>query len=232
MRTVSFVPGEFYHLYNRGVDKRDVFLHTTCYQRFYESLYLFNDKNYDRKNGKLFERVLQLAGAEVFEIDRKCLVSILAFKQMSNHFHLLVREEQEGGISEFMHRLGTGYTNFFNLQQGRTGSLFEGPFQAVHVKNEAHLTHLVRYIHLNELDRHGIPWREGEVCDWETALQKLDDDPYSSHEMEGTPNVGHICELSYHVHIWEKDSPRKSEIQSCSPLKTARLLSTPQMSLA
>lgn len=181
MRLTDFSQNGYFHLYNRGTDKRDIFLEDRDFQRFYESLYLFNDKNYNRKGGQIFERVVQLSGAEVFAMDRDCLVSILSYKLMTNHYHLLLREEQEGGVSAFMHRLGTGYTNYFNVQMNRSGSLFQGPFQAVHVASDSQLEHLVRYIHLNELDRYGIPWREGEVVDWEQCFQLLHKDPYSSH---------------------------------------------------
>lgn len=181
MRDIHFAPDQYYHIYNRGVDKRAVFLSPADYERFLESLYLFNDKRYDRKNGKILERVVQLASAEAWCEERDCLVSVAAFKLMSNHFHLQVREEQEGGVSEFMHRVATGYTNYFNLRQGRTGSLFEGPFKAVHIQSDAQLQHTIRYTHLNELDRHGIPWRNGEIEDWNRCLELLDQDPYSSH---------------------------------------------------
>lgn len=181
MRLTDFSPNEYFHLYNRGTDKRDIFLDERDFQRFYESLYLFNDMDYNRKGGQILERVIQLSSAEVFAADRDRLVSILAYKMMNNHYHLVVREEQVGGISEFMHRLGTGYTNYFNVRMKRSGSLFQGPFQAVHVENDSQLEHLVRYVHLNELDRHGVSWREGEVVDWERCFKLLHEDSYSSH---------------------------------------------------
>ncbi|OGL72122.1 hypothetical protein A3D69_01420 [Candidatus Uhrbacteria bacterium RIFCSPHIGHO2_02_FULL_54_11] len=122
-----------------------------------------------------------LAGSEVFSYDRDLLVSIVAFKMMTNHFHIILREEHENGISIFMHKLGTGYTHFFNKGHGRSGSLFEGPFKAVHIQSDAQLEHSIRYAHFNELDRHGILWREGKVEDWCQALDILDKDTHSSH---------------------------------------------------
>ncbi|MBI2484704.1 transposase [Candidatus Uhrbacteria bacterium] len=181
MRTTEFASGEYYHIYNRGVDKRQIFLSPLDFERFYESLYLFNDRSYDRKGGDKVERTLQLAGAEVFGIDRDPLASILSFELMSNHFHMLIRQERDGGVSEFMHRVGTGYTNYFNGLYKRTGSLFEGPFHAVQIQSDAQLIHVIRYIHLNGLDGSSHLWREGEVLDWDRALHLLDQYSWSSH---------------------------------------------------
>lgn len=181
MREIKFDVDEFYHVYNRGVDKRITFSSYVEYQRFYESLYLFNDKNYERKLGATLDRMVLLAGSDVFSYDRDPLVSVVAFKMMNNHYHLLLREEQEEGTSKFMHKLGTGYTHFFNRNHERSGSLFEGPFEAVHIQSDAQLEHVIRYLHFNEFDQHGIPWREGEVENWERALAILDADQHSSH---------------------------------------------------
>ena len=178
---IEFTPGEYYHVYNRGVDGRKIFLSDTDRQRFYESLYLFNDKNYERKHGDFLERIVQLSTAEAFHEDRERFVSIIAFNLMDNHFHIGLREERLEGVSEFMHRMSTGFTNFFNLLHERSGSLFQGPFQAVHVKSDSQLEHLVRYIHLNELDKYGIPWREGKVEDWDNCLRLIDKGTFSSH---------------------------------------------------
>lgn len=196
MRNIHFDVGEYYHVYNRGVDKRDVFSSPDESQRFYESLYLFNDKAYERKDGTFLDRIVLLAGSEVFSYERNQLVSIVAFKLMTNHFHLLLREEQENGISLFMHKLGTGYTNFFNRNHARTGSLFEGPFEAVHIESNAQLEHDVRYIHFNELDRHGFDWRSGNIENWNQALAVLGADPYSSHQVySGHPQQLPVVDL-------------------------------------
>jgi putative transposase len=181
MRKIDFAPDEYYHLYNRGVDKRVIFVSDEDKDRFCESIYLFNDKNHACVSGNKVERGSTLSCAEVLPDMREHLVSILAFKLMHNHYHILVREELDGGISEFMHRLGTGYTNFFNMKYNRTGSLFGCPFEAVRVESDSQLTHTIRYIHLNELDNYDINWRNGEIVDWSKAIKVLDEDVYSSH---------------------------------------------------
>jgi len=76
------------------------------------------------------------------------LVRIMADCLMPNHYHLLVEEIQENGISRFMHKLGTGYTNFFNKKCNRVGSLFQGPFKAVAIENDIQLQYILAYINV------------------------------------------------------------------------------------
>ncbi len=125
MRKITFTNNEVYHVYNRGVDKRNTFLIEKDHLRFMKSVDQFkNDKN-------------------------NMFVEILAYCLMPNHFHLLIKQKSENGISIFMHKLGTGYTKYFNKKYNRSGSLFESTFKAKHVKNEEYYKHVSKYIHLN-----------------------------------------------------------------------------------
>lgn len=146
MRKQSFITNYFYHLYNRGVEKRKVFLNTDDYSRFLESLEVFNCF----ENVKIFyERLRKLKQAK--PVKREPLVSICAYCLMPNHFHLLLKQLVEEGISKFLQKLTTGYTMFFNNKYEREGSLFQGTFKAVLVETEPQLLHLSRYIHLNPI---------------------------------------------------------------------------------
>lgn len=93
------------------------------------------------------ERRLILANLETKRI--RPPLEIITFCLMPNHFHLTVRQLVENGISNFMHRIGTGFTNYFNLRLERTGRLFEGPFKAKLVETDEQLLHLTRYQHIN-----------------------------------------------------------------------------------
>ena len=87
-----------------------------------------------------------------YELDgkeRQPLVSIISFCLIPNHFHSFLRQETDQGISKFLHRLSMGYTKYFNLRYSRTGHLFESAYKIVPVEQDAHFTHLSRYIHLN-----------------------------------------------------------------------------------
>lgn len=183
MRKEQFVNGHYYHVFNRGVDRRILFLDRYDYERFYESIYLFNDSNYRHEGGRITRKLDRLARLLETGLDRKPLVRIVAYCFLPNHFHVFLEQLQENGIQTFFHRLQMGYAHYFNLRHRRSGGLFENPFQAVLIEDEAHFQHLSRYIHLNALDTSPIKWREGEVTDWNIAEDALDRYPWSSHHV-------------------------------------------------
>ena len=163
IRSVSFVEGEFYHVYNRGTDKRMLFKDETDRQRFLKLLYISNSiqsinvRNILRKN------------SEPYTYDRGVpLVSIGAYCLMPNHFHLLLTPCVEEGVSLFMKKLGTGYSMYFNKRYNRTGTLFEGPFRAKWAGDDIYLKYLYAYIHLNPLKLWGRVDKTNELSDQET----------------------------------------------------------------
>jgi putative transposase len=183
MRKIEFINDHYYHIFNRGVDKRAIFSSERDFSRFYESLYLFNDANYKHRDGHLFTRLGDLSCHEINEEDRSPLVSIVSFCLMKNHFHLLLRQKVEGGISLFMKKITQGYSRYFNEVNERSGTLFEGRYKAVEVKADNHFLHMPRYIHLNALDGINGEWRKGSVEDWQRAKRKLDEFEWSSHHV-------------------------------------------------
>ena len=78
------------------------------------------------------------------------LVVIVAYCLNQNHFHFILTPISDGGIQKFMHRLGTGYTMFFNEKYKRSGSLFQGRYKAVHIETNEYLIHLSAYVNLND----------------------------------------------------------------------------------
>lgn len=178
MKRLQFDNDHIYHIYNRGVEKRNIFLTQNDYQRFIVNLYEFNDiapvLNFGRNlSSQPIEIRLQSPR-------KKPLVEILAFCLMRNHYHLMLRQLEENGITEFMRKLGTGYTNYFNLKNRRVGPLFQGKFKAVLLDREQHFQHLPHYIHLNPLDFNMPAWREGRVEDAQKALNYLREYHWSS----------------------------------------------------
>lgn len=184
MRKIRFVDENIYHIYNRGVEKRKIFLNNKDYFRFIHNLFEFNDeapainlyykkpilKSYEAKphNIKIYHK-------------RKLLVEILIFCLMPNHFHLLLKQKRENGVSEFMHKLGTGYSMYFNQKYERTGSLFQGTYKAVPISSDAHFIHLPYYIHLNALDLIEPNWRNGEIKNLNKAIKFLENYRWSSY---------------------------------------------------
>lgn len=146
--------GEIYHVFNRGVEKRHIFNNDLDRRRFILGLKFFNDKN---PAPKINPPNLAEVGLPQIE-DR--LVDNMAFTLMSNHYHLLIQPRSENGLTEFMRKLGTGYTNYFNLKYGRVGPLFQGKYKIVHVGKENQLINLIHYIHVNPIETVNPGWKE------------------------------------------------------------------------
>jgi len=182
MRKEPLVTGEYYHLYNRGVNSGLIFKGDQDKERYYQSMFLFNNQGYRRSRGDRFEEeVLMATASGDCDLRGEPFVTILGFCLMSNHYHMLVRQEVDNGISRFMHKLSKGYARYANIRHDRTGPLFEGKFESRHLFEESHFMHLVPYIHLNALDAIGVPWREGQVKNWSMAEAGLDAFQWSSH---------------------------------------------------
>ena len=145
-RRVVFAPDQYYHVYNRGIDRQLIFREPENY--------VF-----------LLRRIREYAN----RLD----VAIIAYCLMPNHYHLLLRQSGEQPAGLLPQRVLNSYTKAFNRRYGRRGTLFVGPYQAIHVDREGYLLHLCRYIHANPI-RHGLV---NEIGAW----------PYSNyHEWVGT----------------------------------------------
>ena len=197
MKKPVFGNGGIYHVYNRGVEKRNVFLDDHDYFRFLYSLYEFNDKNPAYKISEVRLREAEIR-KEFLLRERKTIVDIFAFCLMDNHFHLLVRQIADEGIVRFMHKVGTGYTNYFNKKYERVGPLFQGSFKAVKIENESHLLHLPYYIHANPLDLVMSKWRQEGITDCKKATHFLEQYKYSSHmDYMGNSSYTSILQMKF-----------------------------------
>lgn len=175
-RSVQFGPGEFYHLYNRGTDKRVIFVNPRDYERFLALLYLCNQSEpvIFRLQGNTFKELLSERKAEP-------LVDIVSYCLMPNHVHVLVHERKDNGISKFMQKVMTGYTMYFNKKYERTGALFQGTFKATHVNNDRYLSYLISYIHLNPIKLIDPLWKEAGIANTKRAKNYLQKYPYSTY---------------------------------------------------
>jgi putative transposase len=162
MATINrFAFGEMYHCYNRGVDKRVTFNTHADHERFIELLFSCNSVDSLQRSD-----MGHIAHIDIFNIPRaEPLVAIGAYALMPNHFHLLLREIKEGGISLFMGRLGNSYTKYFNTKNERNGNLFTKPFRTKHVSTDGHFSHIAQYIHLNPIELFEPGWKYGHVSD-------------------------------------------------------------------
>jgi putative transposase len=116
-------------------------------------------------------------------IERDRIVDLHAWCLMRNHYHLLVSEHVEGGVTSFMRKLNTGYTNYFNERYKRNGVLFQGRTKKVLIHSSAHFLHVLHYIHLNPLDYLSTAraWRSGRVSEPDKARAYLEKYRWSSY---------------------------------------------------
>jgi REP element-mobilizing transposase RayT len=145
MRKKNFANGEFFHIYNRGVDRRIIFSDRYDIDRFFQSMIEFNAVE---PVGSIYENSFRQLGGETPK-SAEGLVNIIAYCLNPNHFHLILEQLVDGGISEFMKRLGGGYTGYFNKKHERSGSLFQGVFKDVHINSNEYLLHVSAYVNLN-----------------------------------------------------------------------------------
>lgn len=157
---VPIAEGEWYHCYNRGVDKRNTFTSNRDYERFLMLMFLSAGQKKtqlsDIRNATL-PRVLsnkRLArGSPLVEIGAYCL--------MPNHVHFIVKEVIEGGISTFMQRVFTGYAMYFNRRSERTGPLFAGNYKSKHLSSDRYFKHAINYVHMNPIELYEPKWKTG-----------------------------------------------------------------------
>jgi len=170
-RKTILATGEIYHVYNRGVEKRPLFLTKWDNNRFLELINYYRFINCPVKYSyfKLLssdekEKVLK----NLQEASGKW-VDILAFCLMPNHIHFLLKQLEDNGISKFMAKIANSFSHFFNVKQKRVGHLFQGAFKAVRIESDEQLIHVSRYIHLNPVSSYLI------------NFDKLEDYEYSSY---------------------------------------------------
>lgn len=183
-RQTPLVNDSFYHIYNRGVEKREIYTVDGDYKRFLETLYYYQFSgpkpqfsNRDRFKSNEFDK-------------NPKIVELVCFCLMPNHFHLMLKQLKDKGIQEFMGKLANSYTKYFNTKHNRVGPLLQGEFKAVLVESDEQLVHLSRYIFLN-------PYVAEITKDWENF-------PYSSFREFINKSVFSIC-CGEHILTYFKD---------------------------
>ena len=184
-RLLPLVEGQIYHVFNRGIDHRLTFANKLELKRAVAVI----DHYRFVKPRLRFSKLLKLSSEErnKFQIDMRAgpkLVDILSFCLMPNHFHFLLRQVSDKGISKFLSNFQNSYTRYFNIKNERDGPLFLDQFKAVLVETDEQLMHVSRYIHLNPVTSYVIK-----------DFDSLFDYPWSSlaEYIKGTES---ICEIN------------------------------------
>ncbi len=175
IRSVSLIENENYHIYNRGVNKMNIFISHSDYDRFLKLMYISNSIN-----AKKFSDVETSPGkAWTVEKDGE-IVDIISYCLIPNHFHFILKEKVKNGISTFMHRLCTSYSIYFNKKYDHSGVVFQGKFKSEHINNDNYFKYLFSYIHLNPIKLIQNNWKEIGVINLTEAQKYLFEYKYSS----------------------------------------------------
>ncbi|MFC1727557.1 transposase [Patescibacteria group bacterium] len=151
LRAVPLVNNEVYHIYNRSITSTPTFTCKRDYQRALNILNYYQYANTPDSYSKL-KRYSLKEKSDLFnrlKKENKVLIKIISFCLMPNHFHFLLQQQKEEGISKCVGNFQNSYTRFFNLKNKRLGPLFQGAFKAVRIETDEQFLHVSRYIHLN-----------------------------------------------------------------------------------
>ena len=202
---------DLYHICNRGVEKRDVFLDDGDRARFVHGLFVFNDANIV-PNYLLHMRGNTYPAGHT----REPLVKIHAWCLMPNHYHILLSpiDDDPMRISAFAHKLGMGYAKFFNEKYSRSGYLWQGKYRKKRIERDAHFLYIPYYIHLNPLDLSMPKWRDGSVQNPEKALKILREYRWSSFlDYTGHKNFRSIIDTSLLSDMLGSSRKQENEIR-------------------
>lgn len=214
MKKPQFTSDHIYHIYNRGVEKRNTFLDDKDYLRFIHDLFEFNDEEpvsnvlyyFDPKSMEVQPRYNKEERKR-----RKLLVEILIFTLMPNHFHLLLRQKRERGIVKFMQKIGTGYTMYFNQKYERVGALFQGRYKAVLVESQAHFLHLPFYIHANPVFK---KYGGSTSIHWKEAMKYLEKYRWGSFlDYIGRKNFPSVTSRSFLLNYFDGEQTYRKETE-------------------
>ena len=168
MRLIRVAPGEHYHIFNRAVNKQVIFHDTNDYFRFLFLILYFQSPSIFQQLGRKVKEFVQSRALDMIEeneIIKKRRLELVAFCIMPNHFHLIVKELEEGGITAYMQRVLTAYSKYYNTKYKKSGHVFQGPYQVVHIADDRQLLHLSAYIHRNP--REIVKWfRREDQYQW------------------------------------------------------------------
>lgn len=183
-RKQQFINNEIYHIVLRGVDDNLIFKNTDDYYRSIFSIYEFNHIGpIEIRRRRQIRAQLKRAGGGLSSAtdSRKRLVEILAFCFMPNHIHLLLRQLKEGGITNFMRKVGTGYAGYFNRKYKRRGHLFQNKFASVYIKDDEQLKTALVYIHTNPISLVEPKWKEMGIKEPEKIIGFLENYKWASY---------------------------------------------------
>ena len=167
MPQAIFAENYFYHVFNRGVTRQPIFKTKRDYQRAIITLNFYQHQKPPLRLARALSLNKEEKGNFFKELKGKAkLAEIICYCLMPNHFHLLLKQKMNGGISKFLSNFSNSYTRYFNVKRKRVGPLFQGIFKAVRIETDEQLIHVSRYIHLNPIASLVIKEKELDNYPW------------------------------------------------------------------
>lgn len=192
----------FFHILNRGVEKRKIFLTKDNYLRFVYNLNTLNNRNIALPHR---DRLLALQKPG----KKEEIVDILCWCLMPNHPHIFVQEQVDGGASLLSKKLICGYTHYFNLQSDRKGVLFQGRSKIISIKHNAHFIHIPYYILSNPIELVEPKWKEKGIKNLKKVIAFLENYKYSSFpDIIGKDNFPEIINKKLFYDVYETNETR------------------------
>ncbi|HEX9722020.1 MAG TPA: transposase [Candidatus Paceibacterota bacterium] len=222
----QFEIGNIYHVVNRGVEKRRIFLKNQDYSRFIFGLEFFNSE----ESARLWELLAKAGTVPAFgeRLDnarsktKQRIVELLAFALMPNHYHLIMREIMPNGISSFMRKMG-GYSTYFNKQYERVGSLFQSRYKAVPIKNDEQLYTTFVYVHTNPVELKEPLWKDFQVRDEKRALAWLEEYRWSSyHDYLGRQMFPETTQREFFLNFYGGEEKCRGAVEEWIKLKARK----------
>jgi len=209
--------GDFFHLVNRGVEKRKIFLTEDDYLRFTYNLYDFNDVNnavlsYHRRRKSDMSDVRRPTAHPIAGGKKQKLVDILCWCLISNHLHVFLQEKIDSGVSMFSKKIIGGYTKYFNGANEREGVLFQGGTKIIKVVRESHFVYLPFYIMANPLDLIRPNWRQKGIQDFKKTINFLENFRYSSfQDLIGKENFPFVINKKLFYRLFDTNEKKFKE---------------------
>lgn len=178
-----------FHVYNRGVDKRKIFMEDSEYYRFIFLMWVMRVGSPSPSiltKSNIIEAARNLLNGglpnpDLYSRDHKPIVSIISWNLMPNHYHLLLTSKVANGISKYMSKIGDAYTKYFNSKHERSGRLFEGPYKSVEVRSDRYFNILLQYINFNHAELVEPEWKSKNVYNQENLKIFVDKYEWSAH---------------------------------------------------
>lgn len=213
LRKVVFRNEEIYHVFNRGLDRRDVFTDKSDFERATRLIKFYRHLEIPARFSKVYQLPTKIRDGILESLYRSDqLVQIISYCLMPNHFHFLLKQNTEKGISTLIANFTNAYTRYFNTKYERSGPLLGGTFKAVHIESEEQLLHVVRYIHLNP------------VVSCVIQDNRLKDYPWSSHQEYLSLSTSGIAQKDFVLQMFKSVEDYQSFV--ADQIEYAKMLET------